>query len=48
MADEASLFFGEILKLQPMSSSSGHGKFFFFGYIIYKLFEFEGFCLVLK
>ena len=35
MADEASLFFGEILKLQPMSSSSGHGNFFFFFWVYY-------------
>ena len=51
MADEASLFFGEISKLQPMSSSPRNGKFLFGIYIyiyIYNFFEFEGFCLVLK
>ena len=43
MADEASLFFGEILKLQPMSSSSGHGKFFFLGILYINCLNLKGF-----
>ena len=42
MADEASIFYGEKSKLQPMSSSLGNGKYLF-GILYMNFLNLKGF-----